>query len=147
MDRYLVVAHQTLEAPELLEAMRQRFNERACIFHLVVPPTHGGQGISWTEGKAHAEAARNLDDALLRFLAEGIPVSGEVGDANPVYAVLDVLRREGPKSFTGIIVSTLPHPISSWIRLDAPRRIQRNTTVPVTHVVGHVRAMAKPSSS
>ncbi len=32
MNRYLVVAHQTLDAPELLETMRQRFNEQACIF-------------------------------------------------------------------------------------------------------------------
>jgi hypothetical protein len=145
MNRYLVVAHQTLDTPELLEAMRARFNEQACIFHLVVPPTHGGQGVSWTEGKAHTEAARHLDDAMLRFLAEGLPVSGEVGDANPVYAVLDVLRREGASSFAGIIVSTLPHAISRWIRLDAPRRIQRNTTLPVTHVVGRVRTMARPS--
>ncbi len=82
---------------------------------------------------------------MLRFLAEGLPVSGEVGDANPVYAVLDVLRREGPTAFTGIIVSTLPHAISHWIHLDAPRRIQRNTTLPVTHVVGRVRAMARPT--
>lgn len=140
MRRYLVVAHQTLEAPELLEAMRERFNEQPCIFHLVVPPTHSGQGLSWTDGKAHTAAARCLDEALVRFLALGLPVSGEVGDANPVYAVLDVLRRDGSNAFEGVIVSTLPHAISRWIRLDAPRRIQRNTKLPVTHVVGRVRA-------
>ncbi|MFN0030206.1 MAG: hypothetical protein ACKV2O_23895 [Acidimicrobiales bacterium] len=142
MRQYLVVAHQTLEAAELLEVMRERFNENPCLFHLVVPPTHDGQGLSWTEGRARTAAAHNLDNALLRFLAEGLPVSGEVGDANPVYAVLDVLRRDGPKAFDGVIVSTLPHAMSRWIRLDAPNRIRRNTTLPVTHVVSRAGATA-----
>ena len=49
MRRYLVVAHQTLGSPELLEAMRDQLAEGPCTFHLVVPEYHGG-GLTWSEG-------------------------------------------------------------------------------------------------
>ena len=87
MRRYLVVAHQTLGSSELLEAMRDRVAEGACTFHLLVPEYHGGSGLTWTEGKVRAEAMQHLEEGRLRFIAEGLAVTGEVGDANPVDAV------------------------------------------------------------
>ena len=137
MRRYLVVAHQTLTTPELLEAMRKRAEEGPCSFHLVVPEYHGGSGFTYTEGQARAEARRRLDEARAHFEREGLSVDGEVGDANPVDAVAEVLRREGKGSFEAVIVSTLPPKLSKWLRLDAPTRIRRNLGVPVIHVVGH----------
>jgi hypothetical protein len=137
MRRYLVVAHQTLGSPELLEAMRDRLAEGSCTFHLLVPEYHGGPGLTWTEGQVRAEALRHLEEGRLRFVAEGFAVTGEVGDANPVDAVAEVLRREGRNAFDGVIVSTLPHAVSKWLRVDAPSRIERNTGLAVFHVVGH----------
>ena len=93
MRHYLVVAHQTLGAPELMTAMRDRLAEGACTFHLVVPEYHGGAGLTWTEGQVRAEAKRRLEEARLHFVAEGLPVTGEVGDASPVDAVTDVRSR------------------------------------------------------
>ncbi len=142
MHRYLVVAHQTLDSPELLDELRGRLAHGACTFHLLVPENHGGSGLTWTEGQVRAEARRRLEDARLRFLAEGLAVTGEVGDASPVDAVNAVLRRDGVEAYDGVIVSTLPHAISRWLRMDAPTRIQRNVALPVTHVVGHP-AMAR----
>jgi hypothetical protein len=137
MRRYLVVAHQTLGSPELLDALRARLAEGACQFHLVVPELHrGGEGLTWTEGKVRAEAKRRLEEARLAFLAEGLAVTGEVGDANPVDAVAEVLRRDGGDAYDGVIVSTLPIGVSKWLKLDAPTRIQRATRLPVEHVVG-----------
>jgi hypothetical protein len=137
MRRYLVVAHQTLGSPELLEAMRQQLDQGPCAFHLVVPEYHGGSGLTWTEGQVRAEAARHLEEARLRFTVEGLAVTGEVGDASPVEAVATVLRRDGRTAYDGVIVSTLPHSVSKWLRLDAPARIQRNTGLKVIHIVGH----------
>ena len=136
MRRYLVVAHQTLGSPELAEALRDRLAEGPCAFHLVVPEYHGG-GLTWAEGEVEAEADRRLEEARLRFTAEGLPVTGEVGDVSPVRAVDDVIRREGDDAFAGIIVSTLPHGVSKWLGLDAPQRIERHTGLDVQHVVGH----------
>jgi hypothetical protein len=134
--RYLVVAHQTLGSPELLEALRQQLDQGPCAFHLVVPEYHGS-GLTWTEGQVRAEAARRLEEARLRFTAQGLAVTGEIGDASPVEAVANVLRRDGRNAYDGVIVSTLPHSISKWLRLDAPARIQRNSGLTVVHVVGH----------
>ena len=136
MRRYLVVAHQTLGTAELLEALRDRLAEGPCTFHLVVPELHQGTGATWSEGQVKRDAEKHLEEARLRFTAEGIPVTGEVGDANPVDAVASVLREQGSDAFEAVIVSTLPHSISKWLKLDAPSRIQRNTGLSVVHVVG-----------
>jgi hypothetical protein len=134
--RYLVVAHQTLGTPELLDALRDRLAEGPCTFHLVVPELHHGSGATWAEGQVKRAAAKHLEEARLRFTAEGIPVTGEVGDASPVDAVTNALREQGSDAFEAVIVSTLPHAVSKWLKLDAPSRIQRNTGLPVIHVVG-----------
>lgn len=39
--------------------------------------------------------------------------------------------------FAGIIVSTLPQTTFKWLKLDVPSRIQRKTTLPVEHLIGH----------
>jgi len=107
MRRYLVVAHQTLGSAELFEVLRDRMARGPACFHIVVPEHHG-VGLVWTEGQTRAEAKRRLEEARLRFLAEGLAVDGEVGDTNPVYAATTVLRREGDGAFDEIIISTLP---------------------------------------
>ena len=136
MRRYLVVAHQTLGTPELLDALRDRLAEGPCTFHLVVPELHQSSGVTWSEGQVKRDAAKHLEEARLRFIAEGIPVTGEIGDASPVDAVTSVLREQGNDAFEAVIVSTLPHTVSKWLKLDAPSRIERNTGLPVIHVVG-----------
>ncbi len=50
MRRFLVVAHQTLSSPELLEEMTSRAGEGETTFHLLVPVHHGEPGLTWTEG-------------------------------------------------------------------------------------------------
>ena len=32
------------------------------------------------------------------------------------------------------IVSTLPHTVSKWLKMDLPTRIERSTGLPVTHI-------------
>jgi len=135
MRRYLVVAHQTLGSAELLNALRDRLDRGPCSFHLVVPIITGGPGMSWVEGDARIEAAEHLEAARLALLAEGLAVTGEVGDGNPVLAVNDVLLREGQDAFDEIIVSTLPLGVSRWVHLDVPSRIRKATDTPVDHVV------------
>jgi hypothetical protein len=62
--------------------------------------------------------------------------TGEVGDANPVYAVGTVLRRDGRNAFAGIILSTLPKATSRWLRFGVPHRIAHAyPTVPLTHLI------------
>jgi hypothetical protein len=137
MRRYLVVAHQTLSSPELLAAMQTKAAQEDTAFHLVVPSTHGGLGATWTEGEARAQAQRHLDDASARIASEGLTVTGEVGADNPVDATDDVLQRDGSEAYAGIIMSTLTVSVSKWLKMDAPSRLQRRTTLTVEHVIGH----------
>ena len=137
MRRYLVVAHQTLSSPELLEAMTSRAGEEETTFHLLVPIYHGEPGLTWTEGHDREVALSRLDEARTAMTAAGLTVTGEVGSDSPVESVVDVLVRDGADAFDEIIVSTLPRTVSKWLKIDAPSRIQRYTKLPVHHVIGH----------
>jgi len=137
MRRYLVVAHQTLSSPELLEAMTSRAGKEETAFHLLVPIYHGEPGLTWTEGHDREVALSRLDEARTAMTAAGLTVTGEVGSDSPVESVVDVLVRDGSDAFDEIIVSTLPRTVSKWLKIDAPSRIQRYTKLPVHHVTGH----------
>ncbi len=139
MQRYLVIANQTIESPQLLEAIRQRADASPSTFHLLVPEDHS-QGATWDEGAARVAAKHRLADAISHFAEQGIDMTGNV-DTSPVDGVGNILVREGHDAFDEIIISTLPVTLSRWLKLDAPSRIQRMTRVPVIHVVA---AMAHP---
>jgi hypothetical protein len=139
MRRFLVVANQTLASLELLEAMKAKVGPDTAdtSFHLLVPIHHGETGLTWTEGQDRGIARRRLAEAVERMSADGLTVAGEIGSDSAVDSVDEVLDREGPNAFDGIIVSTLPRTVSKWLKLDVPNRIQRKTTLAVEHVVGH----------
>ena len=111
MGAYLVVAHRTLVEDHLLDHVRSLCEAGDCRFHLVVPVTHP-RDHAWTDGEVTAAARRRLDEGIEAFGASGAEVTGEVGDANPVYAVATALRASGDHDWAGIIVSTLPPGVS-----------------------------------
>jgi hypothetical protein len=121
----LVVANVTADSEELLDTLRQRAQSGACRFTLVMPASG-------------AAARRRLEAALERLRAAGLEnVDGQVGDPDPVVAVMDVWD---PMSFDDIVVSTLPTGSSRWLGLDLPHRLEKITSVPVLHVVSRPRA-------
>lgn len=144
MRRYLVVAHKTLGGAHLFEHLHQlREQDPYCQFHLVVP-VHVTSNRSWTDASLRAAAKVRLDEILATMAAMRMGATGEVGDANPVYAVGAVLRREGEHAFAGIILSTLPKGISRWWLFDVPRRMANAYPhLPVTHLVAE-EALAAP---
>jgi hypothetical protein len=139
MRRYLVIANRTLCEQHLLdEIRRRRVADAGCRFHLVVPASHPAGG--FTDEQCHAEAERQLAEALNTLAVAGIAATGEVGDANPVYAVGDVILRELGR-FDEIILSTLPVGMSKWLSQNMVRRLKRATGLPVTHVIAEVAAV------
>lgn len=78
------------------------------------------------------DAAReSLRLALPRLTrAAGAPVTGAMGDANPLSAIEDEMNLAG---YDEIIISTLGRRFSRWLRLDVVSKA-RALGVPVTHV-------------
>ena len=139
MERYLVVANQTLGGQPLLDAVRRLTDTAAAVgeaaaFHVVVPATPPRQQLQYTEGQARHLAGERLEKTLARLEELGVPVTGEVGDQSPMAAIGDALR-EG--SYDGLILSTFPPGVSRWLRQDLPHRAERTFGLPVTHVVTH----------
>jgi hypothetical protein len=135
MSTYLVVAHRTLVGDHLLDHVRSLCEAGECRFHLVVPVTHP-RDHAWSDGEVEGAARRRLDEGLAAFGDIGATVTGEVGDANPVYAVTTALRTVPAGGWAAIIVSTLPPGMSRWLGLDAVSRIKREVDLPVVHLVG-----------
>jgi GABA permease len=131
MRRYLVVANRTLGGGHLLATVRACLAAGPSEFHVLVPASHTTD-LTWTEGSDRAAAVDRLAEAMARFRAVGATVTGEVGDANPMEAIGDTLRRE---HFDEIILSTLPPGVSRWLGQDLPTRVRKQHRLPVRHVV------------
>jgi hypothetical protein len=131
MRHYLVVANQTLKQQQLLEKIRTCIDAGPCDFFLLVPATRAHGPLRWTPADADAVARRRLESGLERLRALGADVVGEVGDASPVMAIGEVLRR---RPFDALILSTLPVGPSQWLRHDVPSRIDQLFGLPV-HLV------------
>jgi hypothetical protein len=140
VNRYLVVANQTLAGEHLVKEVRERLSAGRSTFHILVPATHPQDHAVWTEGEAVAIAKRNLAQALETFRKLGAKATGEVGDENALGAIGDVLREQ---EFDEIILSTLPPGISKWLGQDLVSRVERSFAIPVTHVVGDVEGVEK----
>jgi hypothetical protein len=136
MHRILVVAHKTIGGPHLLEEVGRRINDGECRVHLLVPVNHPMGAFS--EASVHAAAEKVLAEGERRIRdldpTGRTEVTGEVGDANPVYAT-QVLRNRG-EQFDEILVSTLARGASRWLLGDVPRKIGRvYPGVSVVHLV------------
>lgn len=126
---YLVIANVTASSDELLAALKERAESRACGFTLLVPATGGGAG-------GVAAGRDRLEQALTRMREAGLEVEGQIGDPDPVAALHDVWD---PQRFDEVIVSTLPTGASQWLQVDLPHRVEKLTGVPVSHVVAAER--------
>ncbi len=137
MAHYLVVAHQTADSEELVEAVRDLAEQGDSTFALLVPATPVSQLTTWTEGEAHAAATAQAKRAEEGLHAVGVDViSTTIGDASPFQAVLDALLAT---KFDAILVSTLPIRTSRWLRTNLIQRLERAVDLPIVHVVAHSR--------
>jgi hypothetical protein len=144
--RYLVVANQTLAEAELADAIRERQADGPSSFYVLVPNTEAddlaarvarGAPIGPAAGDATADtfatehAQHRLGQLLADLRAVGAEVQGDLGDADPLKAVDDLLAG---RQFDEIILSTLPQRVSRWLSMDLPHRLHRHTGLPVTTI-------------
>jgi len=132
-SQVLLVANRTAMTARLREAVRslaaQRGNTR---FHLLVPAHPRGLHRVVDPEVAGREEAKARLAAAIPFLREaaGREVTGEIGSADPLAAIQDVLGRE---RFDELLISTQPRRMSRWLKLDLPSKA-RILGLPVTHI-------------
>jgi GABA permease len=102
-----------------------------CEFVVVSPAVSAKVGLPFETVEARDEARVRLELACERLRQVGAPVRGVVGDAYPLRAIADVLLGD---DFDEVLVSTLPAPVSEWLKIDLPTRVWRRFGIPVTHV-------------
>jgi hypothetical protein len=130
--RVLLVAHRTAATEGLADAVRERAQRSPATFHLVVPAhPHGLHKVVDPQEGDEGEAETVLREALpLLGAAAGSPVTGHVGDPEPLMAIEDAVNRD---RYDEIVISTLPHRLSRWLRLDLVSKA-RGLGLPVSHV-------------
>jgi hypothetical protein len=134
----LIVADQTADSPELLEAVSRRAEEGPSTFTLLVPSrSTDPRRVAGAMDGAISEAEERLELAIpLISEAAGEAILGVVGSHEPLVAVQDAINLLG---FDEVIISMLPVRASRWFRLDVPRKV-RALGVPVTEVITTARA-------
>jgi hypothetical protein len=133
--RVLVVANRTLHGEELRDELRRRAVAGAEL-HIVAPILCSRVHYIASDVDAELDEARNrLFTALAWAEAEGVAVTGKVGDANAALgAVEDELRLYGADE---VIISTYPPGKSNWLETGIVERLRDELDIPVTHVVVH----------
>ena len=121
MRSYLVVGNETLDSPELADAIAERVASGSATFHIVVPATPVQRGLTWDEDEARAVAQERLAAAIARLRETGAKVSGEIGHRDPIEATEDALRG---RAVDEVILSTLPPGISRWLGQDVPGHVR-----------------------
>jgi len=137
MARYLVVAHETVTSPLLLDAVRGvRKQDAEAEFVLLIPATPI-RHLLFRKGDEHAAEAtarKRGERAQAVFTKRGVPLSDvRVGAADPAEAIdREVAEHPG---YAGFIISTLPAEKSRWLLMDLPRTVRAKHKLPVHHVV------------
>ena len=154
MRRYLVVANRTLQAAELRDELRKRVSEGPCSFFVIVPDTKAAQydpvaaggvlpppSMWWwatyyarpaTDEEATAQARERLGLMLDGLATLGVPVEGDLGSSDPLAAIGKVCPG---REFDEIIMTTLPQPVSRWLKADLPHQAERRFGLPVTTII------------
>jgi len=128
----LIVANRTAATQPLLDAVSERAAAGPAEFHLLVPAAPRGlHRLVDPEVAGRPEAEAQLELALEKLRAEtGAPVTGHVGDADPLAAISDAMHGQHVDE---IIISTLSRRLSRWMRMDLPSKA-RFLGLPVLHV-------------
>jgi hypothetical protein len=136
MARYLVVAHETVTNPALLDQLKAVTKEDPeAEYTLLVPATPVRHLVfrRHRENEAESVARKLADKAQSMFTRKGVNVvAARIGPESPMDAVdAEVDAHPG---YAGFIISTLPAETSRWLRLDLPRQVEQKYRLPVFHV-------------
>ncbi len=131
--RVLVVVDDACTAPEVCATVRTHADGRP-IDALVLAPAHGTAATQWYvhEDAARADATHRLRTCLACLTHDGIRVTGDLGDPDPIQAIADALYTFPADE---ILLVTAPQRPSRWLRPNVIDRARQAFRRPITHVV------------
>lgn len=131
--RVLVVVDDACTVPEVCGSVRTHADGRP-IDALVLAPAHGTAATQWyvDEDAARADATHRLRACVGCLTRDGIRVTGDLGDPDPIRAIADALY-EFPAD--EILLVTAPQRPSRWLRPNVIDRARRAFPHPIRHVV------------
>lgn len=121
----LVIANETVVGEPLLAKIRERAAAGPASFLIVSPQSDPRAG-------EHPEADRRLKRALAQLRGEGIDAHGQVAHPDPFSAALEAVHDERVDE---IVISTFEPLSSGWLRGHVVERLQKETGLPVEHVI------------
>jgi hypothetical protein len=121
----LVIANETVLGEPLLAKIRERAAASPASFLIMSPQSDPTAG-------EHPEAERRLKRALAQLRGEGIDTHGQVAHPDPFSAAMEAVHDERVDE---IIVSTFEPLSSGWLRGHVVERLQKETGLPVQHVI------------
>ena len=137
MTRYLVVAHQTVTSPELLEQVRVLHEKQKDAEFVLLVPATPVRHLLFRRGDEHdaeATARKRAERGRALFAKKGLPLhDAKVGAPDPAVAIDREVKADS--GYTGFVISTLPAEKSRWLRMDLPRTVRAKYGLPVHHVV------------
>jgi hypothetical protein len=136
MAKYLLVAHQTAQSPQLLAAAQELSREDSgAMFVLLVPATPIGDLVVSQEGEMSEVATRRAESARTWLQDAGVQmIDAKIGDPDPLQAIGNELQ--SGQRYEAIVLSTLPQGMSRWLRMDVVSRARRQfPSIRVEHVV------------
>jgi len=130
--RLLVIANATCAGSDLFREIRERAGEGATEV-LVVAPALSSRLHYWVsdEDTGMREAQQRLATSVERCEAEGIPVRGALGDADPLAATDDAVRTFHPDE---IIIATHPIAEANWLENGLVVQARARFDVPIMHI-------------
>jgi GABA permease len=146
-ERVLVLANETVAADELLDELRRIDESGHAEYFVCVPanPVDTGQaehkGAVWVWDATVQAAQRRLDYTLGVLRSEGLRADGALGDYRPMHALQAAVTAFRPDQ---LVISTHPEEHSTWLRHGVVQKARHVHSLPVTHVVSHVRPAVAP---
>src|SRR5262245_21010050 len=139
--RVLVIANRTLHGAELRAALHRRA-ATGTEFHIVAPILCSRIHYIASDVDTELDEARGrLSTALAWARAEGLDVTGKIGDPNAALgAIEDELRLHGADE---VIISTYPRGESNWLETGIVDRLREELDVSVAQVVAEADRAAQ----
>lgn len=129
----LVVANRTLLSDALRAEIARRTQDGADV-HIVVPILASRIHYIASDIDVELREARDrLSNTLAWARAEGLQLTGRVGDPSVAFgAIEDELRLSGADE---VIISTLPPSKSNWLETGILEQLREDLDIPITHKV------------